>query len=150
MATFSGKYYYTIDPKGRIMIPAPLREVISANYSPKLYITNAPADKCLNIYPLEEWNGLLEKVRGLPKSNKSVKRYMRNVIGSAIEVNIDKQGRVQVPSSLREDSDIKGDIVIVGLLDKLEVWDRQLWDQAMADSAMDETAFEEELSEFGL
>ena len=150
MSTFSGKYYYTIDPKGRVMIPAPLREIISANYSSKLYITNAPADKCLNIYPLEEWNGLLEKVRGLPKSNRSVKRFMRNVIGSAIEVNVDKQGRVQVPSSLREDSGIKGDIVIVGLLDRLEIWDRELWDKAMDRSDLDEQAFEEELSEFGI
>ena len=150
MSTFSGKYYYTIDPKGRVMIPAPLREIISANYSSKLYVTNAPVDKCLNIYPLEEWNGLLEKVRGLPKTNRSVKRFMRNVIGSAIEVNLDKQGRVQVPSALREDSGIKGDIVIVGLLDRLEIWDRELWDKAMDRSEVDEQAFEEELSEFGI
>lgn len=150
MSTFSGKYYYTIDPKGRVMIPAPIREVISANYSPKLYITNAPADKCLHVYPQEEWNVLLEKVRGLPKTNKAVKRFMRDVIGSAVEVALDKQGRVLVPSSLREDSGIKGDIVIVGLLDKLEVWDRELWDQAMDRSSIDEAAYEEELSEFGI
>lgn len=131
------------------MIPASLREVISA-YSSRLYITNAPVDKCLNIYPLEEWNGLLEKVRGLPKTNRSVKRFMRNVIGSAIEVNLDKQGRVQVPAALREDSGIKGDIVIVGQLDRLEIWDRELWDKAMDSSGLDEQAYEEELSEFGI
>ena len=113
MSTFSGKYYYTIDPKGRVMIPAPLREILSTNYSPKLYITNAAADKCLHVYPQEEWNVLLERVRGLPKTNKSIKRFMRDVIGSAVEVALDKQGRVLVPSSLREDSGIKGDIVIV-------------------------------------
>jgi len=150
MAAFSGKYYYSVDPKGRVMIPAPLREIISANYSPALIVTNAPVDRCLHIFPLEEWNVQLEKVRGLPKSNRSLKRFMRNVIGSAIEVTLDRQGRLLVPSSLRQDSGINGDLVIVGQLDRIEVWDRSQWEKAMDISEVDMEAYERELGDLGI
>jgi MraZ protein len=150
MAAFSGKYYYSVDPKGRVMIPAPLREVITANYSPVLMVTNAPVDRCINLYPLEEWNNQLEKVRALPKNNKAVKLFMRNVIGSAVEVLMDRQGRLLIPASLRQDSGINGDLVIVGQLDKIEVWDRSLWEKATDLSGVDVDAYEQALSDFGL
>lgn len=132
------------------MIPAPLREIIAANYSPVLIVTNAPVDRCLHIFPLEEWNGQLEKVRGLPKSNKSLKRFMRNVIGSAVEVTMDRQGRLLVPSSLRQDSGINGELVIVGQLDRIEVWDRSHWEKAMDISEVDMEAYERELGALGI
>ena len=72
MPAFSGKYYYTVEEKGRLIIPAPFREIISSNYSPRLYITNAAFDRCLHIYPYEEWTRLEEKVRGLPKMLEDV------------------------------------------------------------------------------
>ncbi len=150
MAAFSGKYYYSIDPKGRLMIPAPFREIIAANYSPTLIVTNAPVDRCLNIYPLEEWNNQLEKVRALPKTNKAVKLFMRSVIGSAVETTLDRPGRILVPSSLRQDTGLNGELVIVGQLDKVEVWDRALWEEATDLSRIDVEGYERELGEFGL
>lgn len=150
MAAFSGKYYYTVDPKGRVMIPSSFREIIAANYSPTLIVTNAPVDRCLNIYPLEEWNNQLEKVRVLPKTHKAVKLFMRNVIGSAVEVFMDKPGRVLIPASLRQDSGINGELVIVGQLDKIEVWDRALWEEATDLSRIEVEEYEQALSEFGL
>lgn len=149
MSNFSGKYYYSVDPKGRVMIPAPLREIISANYSDKLYVTIAPADKCIQIYPQEEWSALMERVRGLAQSNKAVKRFRRTVIGSAVEVTMDKQGRLQVPVSLREDTGIKSEIVVVGQLDKIEVWDRAEWDKSMGSTGEDDS-YEAELGALGI
>jgi MraZ protein len=150
MAAFSGKYYYSVDPKGRVMIPAPFREIIAANYSPTLIVTNAPVDRCLQVYPLEEWNVLQEKVRSLPKNNKSVKLFMRNVIGSAVETTLDKPGRVLIPASLREDTGINGDIVIVGQLEKIEIWSRSLWEDVTDLTKIDLDAYEEELGDLGL
>ena len=150
MAAFSGKYYYSVDPKGRVMIPAPFREIIAANYSPALIVTNAPVDQCLHVFPLEEWNNQLDKVRGLPKTNKAVKLFMRNVIGSAVEVQMDKPGRVLIPASLRQDSGINGELVIVGQLEKIEVWDKARWEEAMDLSKIDVEDYEQKLSEFGL
>ena len=150
MSTFSGKYYYTLDPKGRVMIPASLREVISANYGSKLYLTNTVGDGCLTVYPQEEWVLMMDKAKGLPSSNRAAKWFMRHVIGSAVEVNMDKQGRVQVPSALRVDAGLDGEIVIVGQINRIEVWDRNRWNAAMDVSAEDQGAFEKELGALGI
>lgn len=150
MPAFSGKYYYSVDPKGRIIIPAPFREIISANYSPKIYIVNAAFDKCLHIYPLEEWTRLEEKVRMMPKMDDAVKFFMRKVIASAVETEIDKQGRVLIPAAQREDSGINGEVVIVGQIDKIELWDRKEWDSMFDPSKIDKKAIEEKLVNYGL
>lgn len=147
---FSGKYYYSLDPKGRIIIPAPFREIISSNYNPKLYIVNAAFDKCLHIYPQEEWNRLEEKVRLLPKMQEEVRFFMRRVIASAQEVDIDKQGRVLIPAAHREDAGLGSDIVIVGQIEKIELWDRKQWDEVVDISKIDKRAVEEKLASFGL
>ncbi|MCC6346917.1 MAG: division/cell wall cluster transcriptional repressor MraZ, partial [Nitrospirales bacterium] len=129
MTSFHGKYYYTLDPKGRIIIPAPLREIIAKKYdNSKLYITNAAFDKCLHLYPPEEWNRLEEKIRSMPKMDTAVQYYLRRVVASALEGEIDKQGRILIPYEHRQDAGIGSDVVIVGQLEKIEIWDRAAWD----------------------
>jgi MraZ protein len=147
---FSGKYYYTVDPKGRVIIPAPFREIISNNYSTKLYITNAPFERCLSIYPLEEWNKLQDVVKTKPKSDKAIKYFRRRVIASAIDIEIDKQGRVLIPAALREDARINTDVVIVGQLESIEIWDREEWDSLSDPSKVDKDAIEAGLTTHGL
>ena len=75
---------------------------------------------------------------------------MRTVIGSAVEVSIDKQGRVQVPASLRQDVSLEGELVIVGVLDKFEVWDKEHWGTATDLGGIDTDAYEDALSGFGI
>lgn len=150
MPAFSGKYYYNLEEKGRLIIPAPFREIISSNYSPKLYITNAAFDRCLHIYPYEEWIRLEEKVRGLPRMLEEVRFFMRRVIASAQECTMDKQGRLLIPASLREDAGINGEVVIVGQIDKIELWDRKEWDAATDITRLDRKTVEECLASYGL
>ncbi|MBI4847782.1 MAG: division/cell wall cluster transcriptional repressor MraZ [Nitrospirae bacterium] len=150
MPAFTGKYYYTVDPKGRIIIPSPLRKIISDHYNTKLFVTNALFDRCLHIYPLEEWNKLEEKVRTLPKMDKDIKLFNRRVIASATECEVDKQGRILVPSALREDADINGDIVIVGQIEKIELWNKKEWDAAVDISGVKQEAVEDKLAGYGL
>lgn len=151
MPAFSGKYYYSIDPKGRVIIPSPFREIISSNYSTKLYVTNDVFDKCLHVYPQEEWQRLEEKVRQLPQLLEEVKYYKRRVIASAQEVEIDKQGRILIPAALREDAGLNTDIAIVGQIDKIELWDRKEWDAVSAPSGIeDKKAAAEKLASLGL
>jgi MraZ protein len=150
MPAFSGKYYYSIDPKGRVIIPAPFREIISSNYSPKLIIVNAAFDTCLHVYPQEEWNRLEEKVRQLPKMQEEVRFFMRRVIASAQEGEMDKQGRILIPAALREDAALHNDIAIVGQIEKIELWDRGEWDAVIDPSKIDKKAVEEKLAAFGL
>lgn len=150
MPAFSGKHYYSIDTKGRVIIPAPFREIITTNYSTKLYITNDALDKCLHIYPQEEWSKIEDKVRHLPKSDDSVKFYMRRVIASAQEIELDKQGRILVPAALREDAGLKADIVIVGQIDKIELWDKAEWDGVSDPSRIDKKSVAEKLAALGI
>lgn len=150
MPAFSGKYYYTLDPKGRIIIPAPFREIISTNYSLKIYVVNDLFDKCLHLYPQEEWIKIEEKVRQLPKTQEEVKIFMRRVISSAQEIELDKQGRVLIPASHREDADLKSEIVIVGQVEKIDLWDRAEWDSVNDLSKIDKKAVAEKLAAYGL
>jgi MraZ protein len=150
MPAFSGKYYYTVDPKGRIIIPAPFREIISSNYSSKLYITNAPFDKCLYVYPLEEWNKLQEQVRTKPRSDEAIRFFLRRVIASAIEIEMDKQSRVLIPAALREDANINTNVVVVGQLERIELWARNEWDVLFDPAKIDKKSIEEKLAAYGL
>lgn len=146
----TGTYYYSIDPKGRVMIPAPLREVIAANFSPTLIITKDLVDKCAVVFPYEEWVALLAKVNSLPKTNRAVKVFRRIVIGSAVEASFDKQGRVMIPASLRQDNELQGELVIVGVGDKIEIWDKAKWAEANVLDAESAQAVEQELSDLGV
>ena len=150
MPSFSGKYYYTVDLKGRIIVPAPFREMLSSNYSSKLYITNAPFDKCLYIYPLEEWNKLQDQVRTKPRSDEAIRFFMRRVIASAVEVEMDKQGRILVPVALREDAHINSNVVLAGQIERIELWDRNEWDDLFDPEKIDRKSIEEKLAAYGL
>ncbi len=150
MKGFSGKYYYNLDDRGRVMIPVQFREIISAHYSHELYITNAAFDKCLQVYPHEEWMSLLEKVRSLPKMYEEVRFFMRRVIAPAINCELDKQGRILIPSAFREDAGLNGEVVIVGQIDRIEIWDKKEWDNATDPSKIDRQRFIERLGELGL
>jgi MraZ protein len=150
MPAFSGKYYYIVDQKGRIIIPAPFREIISSNYSSKLYITNAPFDRCLYIYPLEEWNKLQDQVRTKPRSDEAIRFFLRRVIASAVEVEMDKQGRVLIPAALREDANINTNVVMAGQIERIELWDRNEWDILFDPAKIDRKSVEEKLTSYGL
>jgi MraZ protein len=147
---FSGKYYYTVDPKGRIIIPAPFREIVTSNYSSKLYITNAPFDKCLYIYPMEEWNKLQEQVRTKPRSDEAIRFFLRRVVASAVETEMDKQGRILVPAALREDANINSNVVMAGQIERIELWDRNEWDTLFDPAKIDRKTIEEKLAAYGL
>lgn len=150
LPAFSGKYYYTVDLKGRIIIPAPFREIISSNYGLKLYITNAPFDRCLYIYPLEEWNRLQEQVRMKPRSDEAIRFFLRRVIASAVEVEMDRQGRVLIPAAHREDANINTSVVMAGQIERIELWDRNEWDILFDPTKIDRKSIEEKLAAYGL
>jgi len=150
MPAFSGKYYYTVDPKGRIIIPAPFREIITSNYSTKLFITNAPFDKCLYIYPMEEWNKLQEQVRTKPRSDEAIRFFLRRVVASAVEMEMDKQGRILVPAALREDANLNSNVVMAGQIERIELWDRNEWDVLFDPAKVDRRSIEDKLASYGL
>ncbi len=150
MFSFSGKYYNSLDPKGRVMIPASFRNLINQHYGSKLYVTTAAFDRCLLVYPAPLWEEFVEKVRALPQMKKSVRYLMRRVVASAHECELDRQGRLLIPAPLRQDASIDGEVVVVGQIDKIEIWSRKEWDKEVALENIDREAYEEELASLGL
>ncbi len=149
MPNFHGKYYNAIDAKGRVIVPAPFRDIIRSNYSTKLYITNSPTENCLNIYPQEEWQNLLSKISELPPSDRAVKKYRYRVIASAHDCELDKQGRILVPSSLRADGKLGSEIAVIGQIHWIQIWDKNEWENMMSLTDIDGD-YEDKLAELGL
>ncbi|MCK5512733.1 MAG: division/cell wall cluster transcriptional repressor MraZ [Thermodesulfovibrionia bacterium] len=155
MPNFYGKYYYTLDSKGRTLIPPAFKEILSSNYSPRLVFVNDVFDKCLCAYPVEEWNSLVEQVKGMPQTSDAVKYFRRRVLGSAVECDIDKQGRVLIPSALRVDAHLnnENEIVLVGQGLTIEIWDKNEYEGVADPSKLDEdtvSKYKEQLANHGL
>ncbi|MBI4843330.1 MAG: division/cell wall cluster transcriptional repressor MraZ [Nitrospirae bacterium] len=150
MSGFLGKYYNTLDSKGRIMIPASFREILSSSKNTKLIIANDAFDHCLCAYPVEEWGRLVDKVKDKPQTLDSVKYYMRRVVGSAVECEIDKQGRLLVPSALRVDAGLNSEVVVMGQGNRIEIWDKNALTDVADPSKIDKNKFKSELSDLGI
>lgn len=148
---FIGRYNVRADEKGRVVVPVSFREIFKMSYGPKIFVTCAVRDKCLNIFPDAEWKALMAKVKEMPKTKESVKFFIRKVVSSAFECEIDKQGRLLMPPALRADVGISlsGEIIIAGATDRLEVWDRNLWVEKYRDIEDSVVAgYEQELADW--
>ena len=124
---FRGSFEHSVDAKGRVSVPSRFREILSERYEGKLVLT-MDFDKCVMIYPLEEWERVEEKIKSLPQSQKEVKDYTRFVFSNAAECELDKQGRILIPPPLREGARISKSVIVVGILNKMEIWDKGAWD----------------------
>ncbi len=127
---FRGRYLYTLDQKGRLSIPSNFREVLRRRYEEeKLMLTSL--GKSLVAYPIPEWLIIEEKVSRLPQIKPEVRKFQLLFISSAVECEFDKQGRILVPSALREEAGLQKEVVIAGMLNRFEIWDKQRWDEEM-------------------
>ena len=139
---FMGEYNHTIDAKGRLIVPAKLREQLGEAF----VITNGN-NGCLNIYTEEAWETFLEKLQALP-GNGDKRKIVRAFVSKASVVEIDKQGRILIPTALREHAGLNKDVVLAGAIDKIEVWDKGRWDIESNADDIDDIA--ERLADLGL
>lgn len=121
---FVGEYLHTVDLKGRVALPAKFREALG----PRFYIARG-LDRCLFVYPSEEWALVLDKIKGMPLNQKDARDYQRYFLSGASEVEPDKQGRIVLPMSLREYAGVAKDVWILGVGTRVEIWDREVWDR---------------------
>ena len=124
---FRGSFEHSVDSKGRVSVPSRFREILAERYEGKLVLT-MDFDKCIMVYPLEEWERVEEKIKSLPQSQKEVKDYTRFVFSNASECELDKQGRILIPPTLREGAGISKSVMVVGILNKMEIWNKGSWD----------------------
>ena len=129
---FLGRYQYQLDEKGRVSLPAAFRRE-AADQSFVLIQAYPPA---LALYPEGEWLQVEERLRDLIKHQPESRMYVLSVLASAVEVVPDSQGRILVPAKLKEAAELDGQVLLVGSIDKVELWNPAYFQKAMQTDAM--------------
>ncbi|MDO5331955.1 MAG: division/cell wall cluster transcriptional repressor MraZ [Bacillota bacterium] len=122
-----GIYENLIDAKNRISVPAKFREELGT----KCVLTRA-LDDCLILYPMKTWKAQQEKLMELPRSDKDARAFLRYMYANATEVEVDKQGRIVLSERYREIAHIKKNLVTIGMLDRIEIWSKDIYDKDSA------------------
>lgn len=119
---FMGEFQHQLDAKGRIIVPAKFREELTEHF-----VITRGLDKCLFGYTLAEWNIIEEKLKTLPLTKKDARKFMRMFFSGAVEVEIDKQGRINIPKHLMEYAGLSKEATVIGVSSRIEIWDREAW-----------------------
>lgn len=125
---FSGTTFKTIDAKGRIVLPAHFREELG-----ETFVISKGFSSCVQVLSLEEFENLRESIKSLPTRNAAALRY--HVIATAVEVSPNAQGRVSIPQSLREIASLDKEAAVVGMDNRVEIWNKDKFDVMMNESA---------------
>lgn len=119
---FIGEYTNKIDEKGRLAVPSKYREELGAHA-----VVTKGLDGCLFVYTEAEWNKLAKRLTTLPLTTANARAFARHMLAGAMDVEIDKQGRVILPGYLRRFAGIGNEVVVAGLIDRIEIWDETGW-----------------------
>ena len=142
---FIGEYQHSIDLKKRMAVPSKFR----SDLGKKMVITRG-LDKCLFIYPLRTWEALAEKLGNLPMGESDTRSFVRLMLAGAVDVEIDKQGRVLVPDYLKSYAGLKKNIIVAGLYNRLEVWDDKRWKEYKKKAEKNTDEIAEQLGKLGV
>ena len=123
--TFTGEYSYTIDDKGRVNIPAKFRQSLAPENDQTFVITQG-MDPCIWVYPLTAWQIIEDDLKDLTAISKVNRSFIRNTVRYASIVVFDKQGRIMLSSNLMNYAKLKKDALIIGMVNKIEIWDPNL------------------------
>ena len=140
---FMGEYNHTIDAKGRLIIPSKFREALGSEF-----VLTKGLDGRLFVFPMKEWEAFEEKLRSLPLIDKNARKFSRFFLAGASTCELDKQGRILVPGTLREFAQMDKEVVLTGMLDRIEVWSKEQWLENNAYDDMDDIA--QSMQELGL
>lgn len=142
---FIGEYEHTVDAKGRVIMPAKLREDIG-----ETFIVTKGLDGCLFAYSQTEWSNFEEKLKTLPLTNKNARDFVRFFLAGAIECEIDKQGRFLIPSNLRGFASLEKDVVIIGVGTRIEIWDKTQWNSHSSEENLSADEIAENMTMLGI
>ncbi len=130
-----GEYSHSLDTKGRLIMPAKLRQDIGDKF-----ILTKGLDGCLFAFSQEEWLNFEEKLKSLPLSDKNARNFVRFFLSGATECEIDKQGRFLIPNNLRTAANLDKDAIIIGVGTRLEIWNKETWEKCDEEISADEIA----------
>lgn len=142
---FIGEYQHSVDGKGRMAVPAKFRAKLS-----KGAVVTRGLDACLFLYPKKDWEELAKKLSNLPISQKDARAFARLMLAGAMEVKIDKQGRINLPKYLRDYAQLKKDAIVAGLYNRLEIWNEKKWNEYKSSAEKDSSDIAEKLGDLGV
>ncbi len=142
---FLGAYNHTIDDKGRLTIPARFRDELESG----VVITRG-LDKCLWAYGRSEWEALAEKIAQLPTTNPAARNFSRFMFSGAFDSIPDRQGRILLPQNLRDYAEIQDETVVIGVKNKLEIWNPARWAGVVTQVEQDTEAMAAQLQDLGI
>jgi len=142
---FIGEYKHNLDDKGRLAIPTKFRADLS-----KGAVVTRGLDTSLFLFPKEEWDKLAEKLASLPLGQSNSRAFARLMLAGAMDVEVDKQGRVMLPEYLRVYAGLQKSVVIAGLYTRLELWDETSWNAYKSKMEEDAESVAEQLGELGV
>jgi MraZ protein len=142
---FIGEYQHSIDAKKRLAVPSKFRPDLKN----KIVVTRG-LDKCLFVYPLSVWEELAEKLGSLPVGESSTRSFIRIMLAGAVDVEVDKQGRILIPDYLKKYAGLKKNIVIAGLYNRLEIWDEKKWNDYKDKAEKNADKIAEQLGKLGV
>lgn len=117
-----GEYTYIIDDKKRVAVPPKMRRELG-----KKAVLTRGLDNCLVLYPLKEWQNLSQKLASLPSGQVDARGFTRVVLSGAIEVSLDKLGRILIPDHLKKYAFLKKNVAVIGVSNRIEIWDEARW-----------------------
>jgi MraZ protein len=130
---FYGEYIHSIDRKGRLILPAKFREAAKGNFVEKFFVTRG-LDKCLFMFSEEEWKTQEGKFKSISFTKQEARVFNRLYFSGAVEVVPDKQGRILLPQYLKDFAEIKRDVVVVGVSNRIEIWSQDKWEEFYGNS----------------
>ena len=128
MSSFKGRYNYSVDEKGRIALPAKLRKNVASSAKGNFVITRG-FEKCLYVYPQDEWNTLEQNVRNLSFLDAKQRNLNRTLFQWAADSQLDSQSRITVQQELLDYAGIKNEVIVLGVLDRIEIWSPSVYDE---------------------
>ena len=143
---FYGEHEHSIDKKGRLIIPSRFREVLKERYSDKCFVTRG-LDKCLFLFTEEDWKQQERRFKELSFTREESRKFNRLYFSGACEVICDTQGRVLIPQYLLDYAEIKEDVMVVGVSDRVEIWSKSKWKEFFDSSVNSFESLAEKLSE---
>ena len=118
-----GEYNHTIDAKGRLIIPSKFRDTLGDEF-----VVTKGLDGCLFVYDNAEWAAFEEKLNSLPLTSKDARKFVRFFLAGAVQAEVDKQGRILLPASLRKYAELEKDVVLAGVGKRIEIWNKEKWE----------------------
>jgi MraZ protein len=144
-SVFLGEYSHSLDEKGRVVMPSKFRTGLDDGC-----VVTKGQEHCIYVFPMDRWEEESSKVLKLPRTDRRARNFSRSFFASASDQALDRQGRVQIPESLRRYAGLEKDLTVVGVADRIEVWAADTWRTVAEEADVYYSEIEEALSEDGI